>query len=197
MTILSVVVLRSMASSHRIACGFALWTCMYTVPSLRTSATAAVGPIGACFSNGISYVAESFVAAPAYAVSVCPLFTPNVLGVVVQSALRSASNRLPSPGNPAQSVHFVVPARIDAAWIALYSTGSTTATRLPLTTTCAFGNCFLSSLPTEMSFEPSVFGCTTRAWSIPGTLTSPTYVAWPETIGGIVRIGTDLPTTWY
>src|SRR5438477_10187610 len=106
-----------------------------------------------------------------------------------------AEKRLPLPGRPSHFVHFVLLARTEEAWIAVYSTGSTTATRLPLTTTCAFGNCFLSSLPTEMSFEPSVFGCTTRAWSIPGTLTSPTYVAWPETIAGIVRIGTDLPTT--
>src|SRR5690348_12688381 len=104
---------------------------------------------------------------------------------------------LPLPGRPAQSVHFVVPARTEAAWIALYSTGSTTATRFPLTTTCVFGNCFLSSLPTEISFDPSVFGWMTRAWSIPGSRTSPTYVAWPDTIGGIVRIGIDLPITWY
>ena len=40
---------------------------------------------------------------------------------------------------------------------------STTPTRLPLTTICAFGNCFLSSFPTEISVEPNVFGLHHRA----------------------------------
>ncbi len=79
----------------------------------------------------------------------------------------------------------------------MYSAGSTTATRFPLTTICVFGNAFVFSLPTETSVEPSVAGCTTRACSIPGNLTSPTKVAVPATMGGIVRIGIDWPTTWY
>jgi len=163
-----------MASSHRIACGFALCTWTYTIPSLRTSATATVGPIGACFSNGNWYVAKSFFAAVASAAPGCPTFTPKVTGVVFQSAARSALKMLPSPGSPVHSVHFVLDARIAAAWIAVYSAGSRTATRFPLTTTWVVGNCFLSSWPTEMSVEPSVAGCTTRACSIPGNLMSPT-----------------------
>ena len=124
------------------------------------------------------------------------MFTPRLTGAVFQSIFRSAENVLPLPGSPSQSVHFVEWASRDAAWIALYSSGSTTATRLPLTTICAFGNCFLSSVPTETSVEPSVGGCTTRACSIPGSRTSPTYVAVAETIGGIVRIRIDCPMTW-
>src|SRR6185437_10242062 len=112
-------------------------------------------------------------------------------------SLRIAENVLPLPGSPSQSDHFVLPASTCAAWIATYSCGSTAATRLPFTTTCVFGKLFLSSVPACTSDEPSVFGCTTRAWSIPGSRTSPTYVAWPETIGGIVRIGTDVPTILY
>src|SRR3954471_4087871 len=108
-----------------------------------------------------------------------------------------AEKRLPLPGRPSHFVHFVLLARTEEAWIAVYSTGSTTATRLPLTTTCVLGNCFLSSLPTEISFDPRPGGCTTRACSMPGSRTSPTYVAWPDTIGGIVRIGIDWPTTLY
>src|SRR4029077_11879540 len=100
MTILSVVVPSTVASSHRIACGLALCTYTYTIPSLRTSATAQVGPIGACFSNGYSYVAEIVFAAEASPVGTEPVLTPRATGAVVQSIFRRAPNVLPLPGSP-------------------------------------------------------------------------------------------------
>ena len=102
------------------------------------------------------------------------MLTPNCTGAVVQSIFRSAENVFPLPGRPAQSVHFVERCSSDAAWIATYSSGSTTATRFPFTTICVSGNCFLSSVPADTSFAPMAGGCTTRAWTIPGSRTSPT-----------------------
>src|SRR4051794_38243394 len=101
------------------------------MPSARQSATAHVGPIGACFSYGYSYEAETFVAAFANAASALPWLTPGATGVVVQSALRSSENTLPLPGRPFHSVHFVLGPSTAAAWITSYSTGASTATRFP------------------------------------------------------------------
>src|SRR5262245_35187581 len=81
--------------------------------------------------------------------------------------------------------------------MASHSLGETTATRLPLTTSLALGHAFLSSLPTETSVEPSVFGRTMRACSIPGSRMLATNVAEPVTMGGIVGIGCEVPTTVY
>ena len=103
----------------------------------------------------------------------------------------------PLPGSPVQSDHFVLPATEAAAPTASHSFGESTATRLPLTNTCAVGQAFLSSLPTSTSVEPYVFGRTIRACSIPGSRTFATYVAVPATIGGIDAIGCDVPITVY
>ena len=89
-------------------------------------------------------------------------------GVEFQSDLRSASNRPPLAGRPFQSVHFVsVPSAI-AAWAASHSSGETTATRLPFTTSFAFGKADRSILPAETSFEPKLLGRTMRACSMSG-----------------------------
>src|SRR6266404_4832439 len=123
---------------------------MYTVPSGRASATAIVGPIGACFMNGSSYVADSFLAADASAGATDPwLFSLVDTGVVFQSAFsRNHLNSSLLPGSPFHSVHFVLAATCCEAPIASHSVGATTPTRLPLTTTCAFGYRVLSSAPT-------------------------------------------------
>ena len=72
-----------------------------------------------------------------------------------------------------------------AAWIASHSVGETTPTRLPFTMTCEFGNFVLSTSPAETSVDPSVFGCTTRACSIPGSRTSVTHVSLAATFEAI------------
>src|SRR3954451_23078898 len=108
-----------------------------------------------------------------------------------------ALNKPPLPGNAFQSVHFDFPATAEDAWIASYSSSLRTATRFPLTTSCDFGNCFLSSVPAEISVDPSVGGFTTRACNMPGSLMSAVHVAAPETMSGIVFIGWDLPITLY
>src|ERR1700756_4512493 len=71
-----------------------------------------------------------------------------VTGVVFQSqfSLRCL-NSSGLPGRPFQSVHFVEFATCCAARIASHSVGATTPTRLPLTTTCPFGNFVLSNSP--------------------------------------------------
>ena len=76
--------------------------------------------------------------------------------------------RFPLPGSPCQSDHLVVPATAAEAPMASHSFGERTATRLPLTTSWVVGQAFGSSFPTETSVEPSVFGRTIRALSIPG-----------------------------
>src|SRR6202166_1648288 len=108
------------------------------------------------------------------------------MGVVFQSqfSLRCL-NRFGLPGRPFQSVHFVEFATCCAARIASHSDGATTPTRLPLTTTCAFGYRVLSSSPTEISVEPSVLGCTTRPCSMFGRRTSVTQTSLPVTLEGV------------
>src|SRR5262245_42252823 len=130
------------ASCPRSACGF--WLCVYTkiVPSALTSATAIVGPIGACFMYGISYEAVSFLADARRAAGTSPLLIWLVVtGVDVQSTdSRRCLNRFALPGRPFQSVHLVVSASACDARIASHSLDATTPTRFPLTTTCEFGN---------------------------------------------------------
>src|ERR1700730_15597837 len=86
-----------------------------------------------------------------------------VTGVVFQSqfSLRCL-NRLGLPGRPFQSVHFVEFATCCAARIASHSVGATTPTRLPLTTTCAFGNRVLSNSPADTSLVRTASGATRR-----------------------------------
>src|SRR5689334_19215648 len=80
-----------------------------------------------------------------------------------QSCCLSVRVRASLPGSPAQSVHRVVSATACAAWVASHSSGDNTATRLPLLTTVAVGNCSLSSSPTEVNVDPNVGGRTIRA----------------------------------
>ena len=99
-------------ASYRNGCGAcALWTYTYTMPSGRTSATAIDGPIGACLTNGYTYVAESRLrGAREGGVARSPTFeftvVPGSRSSVTPSAVRA--DGLPLPGRPAQSVHFVV-----------------------------------------------------------------------------------------
>ena len=87
-------------------------------------------------------MAVSFFAAPAMAggTSPCDLVALGdgrgfPVGVLLQIARRGRA----LPGRPFQSVHLVAAATCCAARIASHSVGATTPTRLPLTTTCAFG----------------------------------------------------------
>src|SRR5271166_2866267 len=147
--------------------------CVQTValPSLRTSATATNGPIGACRTYGCSYVAEIVLLAPASAAFTSSTF-PLLCDGAPHLCSRSSFVRFSLPVSPAQSVHFVLAATERAALIASHSLGETTATRLFFFTTSAVGNCFLSTSPTEINVEPSVAGRTIRACSIPGNVTS-------------------------
>src|SRR4051812_25725843 len=104
---------------------------------------------------------------------------------------------LPLPGRPCHAVHFVAAPTCAAAPIASHSCGESTPTRLPLTTTCAFGYARLSIFPTETSVEPSVGGRTILACSIPGRWMSATYGVLPVTMPGIAFIGCEVPTTVY
>src|SRR5690348_8246466 len=128
---------------------------MCTDPSARASASAIVGPIGACFRNGNSYVADNFFAAPARAGATSPaVLSPLLTGVVFQSALSLIyRKRFALPGKPFHSVHFVALATWRTALIASHSVGATTPTRLPFTITCAFGKRVLSTSPAEISLE--------------------------------------------
>src|ERR1700744_771535 len=88
------------------------------------------------------------------------------------SYARIAWVRFSLPGSPDQLLHLVAVATDRTALTASHSLGETTATRLPLFTTSAVGNRFLSTWPTEMRVEPMVGGRTMRACSIPGNTTS-------------------------
>src|SRR5215469_15088696 len=169
------------------------------MPSGFTSPTAMVGPIGACFMYDSWYVAESFFFADASVAAASPLVAPLfITGVDFQSAsFLRYSYSFALPGSPFQSVHFVSPATCCAAWFASHSVGATTPTRFCLTITCAFGYFVLSTLPTETRVEPSVFGCTTRPCSIPGSLTSVAQFALADTFSLMAELGNDLPITVY
>src|SRR5439155_20650059 len=125
----------------------------------------------------------SFFFADESAAAVSPLVAPLFnTGVDVQSeSFLRHSYSFALPGSPFQSVHLVSPATCWAAWITSHSVGATTPTRFCFTITCAFGYLVLSSLPAEISVEPSVLGCTTRPCSIPGERTSVTQSALAET----------------
>ena len=45
--------------------------------------------------------------------------------------------------------------------------------------------------------QPAVGGRTTRAWSIPSTLTSVTYGSAPNTLSATIRCGIEVPTILY
>src|SRR5579859_256800 len=81
--------------------------------------------------------------------------------------------------------------------MASHSVGATTPTRLPLTTTCALGNRFLSSSPADASLEPSVFGCTMRACSMPGSRASVAHCSFAATLEVITLLRYGLPTIVY
>jgi len=81
--------------------------------------------------------------------------------------------------------------------ITLDSVGATTPTRLPLTTTCAFGYLVLFSSPTVTSVEPSVFGWTIRPWSMFGSRTSVTHCSLAVTLEGVTVFLKDFPMTVY
>ena len=103
--------------------------------------------MGACFMNGSSYVAESFLGEPASAGATSPLdLSLLVTGSFSSRRLPQIREQVRLPGSPFQSVHFVAPATCCAARMASHSVGATTPTRLPFTTTCAFGKRLLSSV---------------------------------------------------
>jgi hypothetical protein len=144
-------------------------------------------------------VAESFFEDFARAEGTSPFdFLLVSAGTDFQSASSFRNwNRRWLPGSPFQSVHFVPEATCCAALIASHSVGATTPTRFPFTITFVLGNRDLSRGPAEMSLEPNVFGCTTRACSMPGRRTSVTQVSFPVTFDTVTEFGKDLPTTVY
>lgn len=96
----------------------------------------------------------------------------------------------------------------DAAWIASYSVGATTPTKLPRRTTWAPGMLLIelsSTLRTVKLAGPPLGpvprrfaaprGRTGRPWSMPGTRTFWMYVYFPETLSGMSIRGTRVPTT--
>ena len=82
-----------------------------------------------------------------------------------------------------------------AACTACHSSADTAASRLPIRTTRTPGKSAAFSLPGATSVEPSVAGWITRACSMPGSFTSPTHTASPETLGRMIGFVTGLPTT--
>ncbi len=55
----------------------------------------------------------------------------------------------------------------------------------------------MSSSPADTRVELSVFGCTTRACSMPGTRTSVTHVSLAATFEAVTEFLKDLPMTVY
>ena len=92
-------------------------------------------------------MAVSFFAAAAIAEGTSPLLLSLfVTGVVFQSASFSQIiEQVALPGRPFQSDHLVRSATCCAARMASHSVGATTPTKLPFTTTCAFGKFVLSN----------------------------------------------------
>src|SRR5439155_17925600 len=181
-------VLSAFAIRARSPCDCAECVQTVTLPSLRTSASATNGPIGACLTYGCSKLAEIDLDAFANAAITSAAF-PLLSDGAPHLNSRSAFVRFSLPGRPVHSVHFALAATERAAAIASHSSGETTATRLPFFTTSAVGNCFLSTSPTEINVEPNVAGRTIRACSIPGNVTSQLHCVFPVTLSGMLGIG--------
>ena len=167
----------------------------------RTSATAMAGPMGACLKYGKLVAGRKLLCRfrkPGGHVAVGLLarfrrssfpvrifFQELRTGAHFRAALSSLSISCPE-------------ATCCAALMASHSVGATTATRLPLTTTCAFGKRALSRVPAEMSFDPRRLGMHHRAHAAcRARRTSVTHVSFAVTFETVTELGKDLPTTVY
>src|SRR3954449_11452410 len=173
-------------------------------PSLRTSATQQLGPIGRCPLYGTLYVPDTTWAADASAASTLPLFTFIVWRAVAESpSARICLKRLPLDGSVGISDHFTLSCA--CAWIAAHSSGATTPRKSFLRTTLAPGMWAIEPSSTDTGtasvpapYAPCPRGRTIRPWSIPGMRMFWTYVYLPVTLSGMsTRGGLATPTSLY
>jgi hypothetical protein len=172
-----------------------VWNCVPTQISAAPSRTSTVqlrGSIGACARNGTSYSATSVFAADLIASGLSAFFAigPGVFAAATSFARRPAVSSF-AFGPRSQSI-----SSASRPFFAAQKFVATTATALPMSTTCVTPATFCTFAASKArSFAPNTGGCATTAVRRSLRFTSMPNCALPSTFSAESRRRVGLPTS--